>query len=114
MMVRIGDVQSTSSVDFFGIEIVGDCAIVVSPPATVVASGKCCGGPCGCVESKLPRFVLTHILRGEESPMSFINGLLAGSLLAGGVCPLNFCSYWEPLRADETPIDLLLVLVWDS
>jgi hypothetical protein len=28
MMLRIGVVQSTSSVDFFGIEIVGDCAII--------------------------------------------------------------------------------------
>ena len=115
-MLRIGVVQSTSSVDFFGIEIVGHCAIVVE--FTSDGSGQWGDAAAvlrrasGCVESKLHDLTLTYIRRGAELPMSFINGLLAGSLLAGGVCPRKFSPYWELTKRVAT--DLLLVLLWYS
>jgi hypothetical protein len=90
MMLRIGVVQSTSSVDFFGIAIVGDCVIVVEFTGDGGGQwGSAAEGLRGA-ESKLRDLTLIHIRSGVQSRMSFINGLLAGSLLAGGVCSRNF------------------------
>lgn len=56
MMLRIGVDQSTSSVDFFGIEIVGDCAIVVKFTSD---GGSQWLHAAVCVESKLYNLTLT-------------------------------------------------------
>ncbi len=53
MMLRIGVVQSTSSVDFFGIEIVGDCAIVDKFTNNGGRGGSAAAGLWGVGESKL-------------------------------------------------------------
>ena len=89
-MLRIGVVQSTSSVDFFGIEIVGDCAIVVEFTSDGGGQWRNAADGLGVRRVQAARLVLDPLRRGVEPPMSFINGLLAGSLLAGGVCPSNF------------------------
>ena len=67
-MFRIGVVQSTSSVDFFGIEIVGDCAIVAEFTAMVASGEVLLGMAWGVGESKLRDLSLTLIRRGWNKP----------------------------------------------
>ena len=68
MIARIGPVQSTSSVDFFGIAIVGDCAIDIS---SILDHLWC--------ESNVA------VIKPLTPTMSFLTGTLAGAVLAGGV-----------------------------